>query len=192
MFKHSLNDSAAVRVRREIVHLTVESIDNKLDMLRWYALDCLGDTKVSFSKIHITIKANAYFLYNMIAVLIFNTFQDAAIQLTDELGLLLRQYMFESLKDVCEHESISSEVYKLQVTLPFVPHDNHTSGETRRRHVPPSGVQAQSFEPGYHAQRTFARHSCQKRPSSTARRSAGLLQKPSVFLHCWPSLVSAE
>jgi len=59
MFKHSLNNTAAIGVDSEVGYLPVESLDDKLDMFSWDSFDCLLDDVVS--------------------ILVFDTFKDMPI-----------------------------------------------------------------------------------------------------------------
>jgi hypothetical protein len=59
------------------MHLTSESFDDELNMLSRYTLNGL--------------------LYDVIAVLIFDTFENIDLEFRSEFGLLIRENMFESL-----------------------------------------------------------------------------------------------
>jgi hypothetical protein len=61
VFQNSLNNSTAVGVRGENVHLSFEGFDDELNVLSWDTLNG--------------------FLHNVIAILIFNTLQNIDLQL---------------------------------------------------------------------------------------------------------------
>ena len=73
IFQYPLDDSAAVRMSGENMNLTSESFDDKLNMLS-------GDTLDGF-------------LHNMVAILIFDTFENIGLKFIDELSLLIRKDM---------------------------------------------------------------------------------------------------
>jgi hypothetical protein len=62
----------------EALNLLVEGVDDELDVLRWYSLNC--------------------FLNNMVAVLILDAFQYVVLKLFDDAGLLVNQYMLQCLQ----------------------------------------------------------------------------------------------
>lgn len=75
--KHALDYTAAIRMPGELTDLTVKRIDDELDMFRRNALDGLLD--------------------DMVAILVFDTANDASIELLDQTGLLVGKDMFKSL-----------------------------------------------------------------------------------------------
>ena len=136
MLKHSLNDSAAIRMRGKPMHLPRESVDDELNVLCWYSLDC--------------------FLDDMVAVLIFDTFEDVMFKLLDQLRLLVGQNMLEGLREIRKTSEQKGSVEK----PPFEQPGNRTFEAIE----PECGF---SFDllgpfsvPGYHAQRISGLHSC--------------------------------
>jgi len=77
VLQYPLNDSAPIRMCSKNVHLTSKSFDDELDMLCGYSLDGL--------------------LHDVIAILIFDTFEDIGLEFCNELGLLIGEDMLESL-----------------------------------------------------------------------------------------------
>ncbi len=75
--KQPLNDSTAICVSREMVDLANESVDNKLNMLGRNALDCSLD--------------------DMVAILVFDTFEHVVFQLLDHASLLVDQNVLQRL-----------------------------------------------------------------------------------------------
>lgn len=77
VFQHPLDDSTAIRMRSKSVHLPLESINDKLHIVRRNSLDG--------------------FLNNVVAILISDTFQDMALKLLDHRSLLISEDMFQCL-----------------------------------------------------------------------------------------------
>ena len=77
VFEHALDDTAPIGVSCQSMDLTMESFDDELDVFCRYSLNS--------------------FLNHMIAVLVFYALEDMTVQLLNKGGLLLRQYMLESL-----------------------------------------------------------------------------------------------
>ena len=75
--QHALDNPTAVGMRREMMNLAGESIDNECDVLSRDSLDGL--------------------LNDMIAVLILDAFQNLVLKLLDQGSLLVNQYMLERL-----------------------------------------------------------------------------------------------
>lgn len=73
IFQYPLNNSAAIRMSGENVNLTSKGLDDKLDMLSGNTLDG--------------------FLHNMVAILVFDTFENIGLKFIDELSLLIRKDM---------------------------------------------------------------------------------------------------
>lgn len=78
VFEHALDYAAAVGVGRERVDVALEGFDDELDVFARDALDC--------------------FLDDVVAVLVFDAFEDVAVEFLDEGGLLLCEDVFEGLK----------------------------------------------------------------------------------------------
>ena len=77
MFKHALDDSAAVRMSGQTLHLTSEGIDDEVYVLSRYSFNG--------------------FLDHVIAILILDAFQHVVLKLFDQLCLLVCKNVFESL-----------------------------------------------------------------------------------------------
>src|SRR5436305_9898825 len=77
MLKHPLNHSTTIRMCGKPVDLICESVYDELDMLRRYTLDGL--------------------LNDVIAILVFDTFEYVSFELFDHTGLLVGQNVLESL-----------------------------------------------------------------------------------------------
>jgi len=69
VLQDTLNDSAAVRMRRQSVHLATEGIDDELDQVRRHAFDALLD--------------------HVVTVLILDALHHVALELLDQDGLLV-------------------------------------------------------------------------------------------------------
>lgn len=77
VFEHALDDTASIGMSRQSVDLAMESFDDELDMFCWYSLNS--------------------FLNHMVAVLVFHALEYMTVQFLHKGGLLLCQYMLESL-----------------------------------------------------------------------------------------------
>jgi hypothetical protein len=80
MLEHTLNDSATIGMSGKALHLTLESLDNELDMFGRNALDSL--------------------LNDVVSILITDTCKDMIVQLLHQSSLLVRQDMLKCLKRV--------------------------------------------------------------------------------------------
>lgn len=77
MFKHALDDAAAVRVRRQRMDLPRERVDDEPNVLRRYPFDG--------------------FLDHVVPVLVFDALEHVLFELLDQLRLLIDQDVLESL-----------------------------------------------------------------------------------------------
>lgn len=77
VLQHSLDYPTSIWMCRQRVNLSVEGIDNELDMLSWNPLDSLLD--------------------NVVSVLVLDAGEDMSIKLFNELSLLVHKDMFERL-----------------------------------------------------------------------------------------------
>ena len=77
VLQYLLNDSGPIHMCTKNAHLSSKSFDDELDVLHRYSLDG--------------------FLHNVIAVLIFDTFEDIGLKFCNKLGLLIGEDMLESL-----------------------------------------------------------------------------------------------
>lgn len=77
MFEHTLYDTATIGMSSQALDLPGKGIDDKLDVLRGYTLDCLLD--------------------DVIAVLIFDALEDLVFQFLYQRRLLVGQDMFNGL-----------------------------------------------------------------------------------------------
>lgn len=140
MFQHALNDTAAIRMRGQMLHLATKGIYDEGNMISGDPLDC--------------------FLNDMIPVLIFDTFEDAIFQFLDKYSLLVGQDMFKRLFRV----SIDTQSQSFNKTLPSAQLCSHTSVVTNQQYDPSSFRLVASSESDFHARRTFVSRSSQIHP----------------------------
>ena len=91
VFEHPLNDSAAIGVSRQNLHLTSEGVDNELDVLSGYSFNG--------------------FLDYVVAILVLDAFQHIVFELFDQLSLLIGKDMFESLPTSAQLQKIRLQEY---------------------------------------------------------------------------------
>jgi len=115
VFEHTLDDTAPIGMSRQSMNLAMESFDDELDMFCWYSLNS--------------------FLNHMVAILVFHTLEDMTVQFLNEGGLLLCQYMLESLWELSAggYGRLLDSLY-----LPFEQPYSRTSAWKASTHVPPS------------------------------------------------------
>lgn len=77
VFKHALDDTAAIWVAGKGMDLALEGLEDESDVLHWDSFDS--------------------FLNDVVTVLVLDTLENIWLKLFDELSLLISQYMFESL-----------------------------------------------------------------------------------------------
>lgn len=78
VFQDSLDDTATIGMSGKNVNLAPECLDDELNVLCWNTLDG--------------------FLNHVVAILIFDTFQDICSKLFDELSLLIGENMLKCLE----------------------------------------------------------------------------------------------
>ena len=77
ILQHALNNPAAILVGRQLLNVTGERIDDKLDVFRRDSLESLLD--------------------HMISILILDAFENVVLKFSNQLGLLISQNVFQSL-----------------------------------------------------------------------------------------------
>lgn len=80
MLKHSLNDTTAVRMRCKSVDLTIERVDDKLNIFRWNSFNSL--------------------LNDVVAILVFYAFQNMPVKFLYQSSLLICEDMFKCLEAI--------------------------------------------------------------------------------------------
>jgi len=81
------------------------------------------------------LSGNAFngLLYDMVAILVFDTLQNIAFKLFDQGRLLIEKYMLQSLISAL----VKIHCSVIGFVLPFEPLDNHTFAGTKLQHDPP-------------------------------------------------------
>lgn len=92
-------------MRRQTVDLASESIDNELDVLGWDSFDG--------------------FLHHMVSILILNTLEHVVLKFLNQLSLLVRQDVFESLvmSDDSREKSLGVKTF-CTTRHPYIWHDS--------------------------------------------------------------------
>lgn len=80
VFQYPLDNPAAIRMSGEDMDLTSECLDDELDMFSWDSLNG--------------------FLNNVVAILVFDAFQNICLKLIDKIRLLVCKNVLQRLKNV--------------------------------------------------------------------------------------------
>ena len=167
ILQHALNNPAAILVGRQLLNVTGEGIDDKLDMFRRNSLESLLD--------------------HMISVLILDAFENVVLKFSNQLGLLISQNVFQSLPRL-----VTGRHQHLHRDQPFAPHGSRTFGRIVPRHVLSFDLPSLSSVIDCRARRTSGSHSYQKHPSSAVPCSSSVPDRPGLSHRYWLSRVLVE
>ena len=169
VFQHALNDSTTIRMHGQAVHLAGKCVDDELNMHRRNPLDG--------------------FLYDMIAVLIFDAFEHMLFEFSNQLRLLIGQNMLKSLITLARQRDTPLLVPSYS---PSGPPGTRTSAARALEYGSSFGGRESSSAPGSRARRIFGSHNCQIHRSWAVVNSGGFPEKLAPFRHCSPFPTSFE
>ena len=167
VLQHALNNPAAILVRRQLLNVTGERVDDKLDVFRRDSLKSLLD--------------------HMISILILDTFQNVVLKFSNQLGLLISQNVFQSLP-----RSVTDTHQHMHRDQPSALHGSRTFGRIVPQHALSFDWPSLSSAIDCRARRTSGSHSYQKHPSSAVPCWSSVPDRPGLSHRYWLSQVLVE